>query len=84
MAIETGFSDLNRINRRWKSNHDNLRYLDMTVRILLYNSWKMNKSLIKKGAQKQGRKIGWTLNQNQDKLRQIFISLEKKSVEVFR
>jgi len=29
--IETGFSDLNRINRRWKSNHDNVRYLDMLV-----------------------------------------------------
>jgi hypothetical protein len=36
--IETGFSDLNRINRQWKSNHDNLRYLDMLTRMLLYNS----------------------------------------------
>ena len=44
--IETGFSDLNRINRRWRSNHDNVRYLDMLARFLLYNSWKMNKKLI--------------------------------------
>ena len=39
--IETGFSDLNRINRRWKSNRDNLRFLDMLARMMLYNSWKM-------------------------------------------
>jgi len=44
--IETNFSDLNRINHRWRSSHDNVRYLDMLVRILLYNSWKMNKKLL--------------------------------------
>ena len=77
--IETGFSDLNRINRRWKSNHDNLRYLDMLARMLLYNSWKMNKKLVKKWAKQEGRKKEWTLNQNQDFLTKTFLSLEKKS-----
>ena len=77
--IETGFSDLNRINRRWKSNYDNLRYLDMMARILLYNSWKMNKKQIQNAEKKCGRKKAWTLNQNQDLLTKAFLSLEKKS-----
>jgi len=77
--IETGFSDLNRINRRWKSNHDNLRYFDMLARMLLYNSWKMNKNLIQKAAKKEGRSKAWTLNQNQDLLKKTFLSMEKKS-----
>ena len=53
--IETGFSDLNRINRRWKSNYDNVRYIDMMVRILLYNSWKMNKRLLQNQRKKPER-----------------------------
>jgi len=77
--IETGFSDLNRINRRWKSNHDNVRYLDIMVRMFLYNSWKMNKKLIKKNSKKEGKLREWTLVQNQDYLKQLFLSLEKKS-----
>jgi len=77
--IETGFSDLNRINRRWKSNHDNVRYLDMLARILLYNSWKINKKLIKTNSKKEGKIKEWTLVQNQDYLTQTFLSLEKKS-----
>lgn len=77
--IETGFSDLNRINRRWKSNHDNVRYLDMLVRMLLYNSWKINKKLIKNEGRIQKKIRTWTLNQNQDTLRQIFLLSEKKS-----
>jgi hypothetical protein len=77
--IETGFSDLNRINRRWKSNHDNLRYLDMLARMLLYNSWKMNKTLIQKAVKKEGKIKAWTLNQNQDLLKKTFLSMEKKS-----
>ena len=76
--IETGFSDLNRINRRWKSDHDNVRYLDMLVRMLLYNSWKMNKKLIQKRRKKEGSKKTWTLNQNQDYLKKTFLSMEKK------
>ncbi len=52
--IETGFSDLNRINRRWKSNHDNVRYLDMLARILLFNSWKMIRNLIRIRSKKAG------------------------------
>ena len=77
--IETGFSDLNRINRRWRSNHDNLRYLDLMARMLLYNSWKMNKKQIQNAVKKCGRKKAWTLNQNQDLLAKTFLSLEKKS-----
>ena len=77
--IETGFSDLNRINRRWKSNHDNVRYLDMMVRMLLYNSWKMNKKLLKNVRKKTARSKEWTLNQNNDLLAQFAFSLEKKS-----
>jgi len=77
--IETGFSDLNRVNRRWKSNHDNVRYLDMLARMLLYNSWKINKALIQKTAKKEGRKKAWTLNQNKDSLKKAFLSMEKKS-----
>ena len=80
--IETGFSDLNRINRRWKSNHDNVRYLDMLVRMLLYNSWKMNKKCITTRAKKEGKVKEWSLNQNQDSLVQTFLSLEKKSQRV--
>jgi len=77
--IETGFSDLNRINRRWRSNHDHVRYLDMMVRMLLYNSWKMNRKLIQKPREiTQGIK-SWTLNQNQDSLKEAFLTLEKKS-----
>ncbi len=77
--IETGFSDLNRINRRWKSNHDNVRYLDMLVRMLLYNSWKMNRKLIKTNSKKREKLKAWTLVQNQDYLKQLFLSLERKS-----
>jgi hypothetical protein len=77
--IETGFSDLNRINRRWKSNHDNVRYLDMMVRMLLYNSWKLNKKLIQKPREKNQKIKPWTLFQNQDSLKETFFTLEKKS-----
>lgn len=77
--IETGFSDLNRINRRWRSNRDGVRYLDMLVRMLLYNSWKMNKKLITNQGKKQGNSRTWTLNQNQDCLKLLFFSTYKKS-----
>lgn len=71
--IETGFSDLNRMGRRWKSKHDNTRFLDMLVRMLLYNSWKINKACLKK-CQKQGSKRQkWTLQDNQDVLEEIFL-----------
>ena len=76
--IETGFSDLNRINRRWRSNHDGVRYLDMLARFLLYNSWKMNKKAIKKSNNGSQLSKAWTLNQNQDYLKETFLSLEKK------
>ncbi len=77
--IETGFSDLNRINRRWKSNHDNVRYLDMLARLLLYNSWKMNKKLINNARTRDQKRRKWSLIQNQDYLKQLFLTREKKS-----
>lgn len=71
--IETGFSDLNRMGRRWKSKYDNTRYLDMLVRMLLYNSWKLNRAYLEK-CQKKGHKIQvWTLQDNQDALEEIFL-----------
>ena len=57
-AIETGFSDLNRIARRWKSSHDNSRYLDLLVRMLLYNSWKMNRKLFENYQKKNTKARG--------------------------
>lgn len=80
--IETGFSDLNRINSRWKSNYDSVRYLDMLVRYILYNSWKTNKELIKKGNKNRRRLKNWTLVRNQDYLRDAFLLSQKKSQEV--
>ena len=76
--IETGFSDLNRINRQWKSNYDNLRCMDMLARMLLYNSWKMNKKLIQISSGNHGKRASWTLIQNQDFLMETFLSKEKK------
>lgn len=71
--IETGFSDLNRMGRRWKSKYDNTRYLDMLVRMLLYNSWKINKAWLKK-CRKNGKKCQkWTLQDNQDALVELFL-----------
>jgi len=72
--IETGFSDLNRINRRWKSNYDNVRYLDMLARMLLYNSWKLNRALIKKHYEKKDKFKEWSLIQNQDCLAHRILS----------
>lgn len=80
--IETGFSDLNRINRRWKSNHDGVRYLDMLARMLLYNSWKVNRTFLDNQPKKGSRVKTWTLHQNQDYLKETFLSMEKKSREV--
>ena len=80
--IETGFSDLNRINRRWKSNNDGVRYIDMMARMLLYNSWKINKNIIQKKGLQAARTKTWTLNRNQDNLKEAFLSLEKKSCGV--
>ena len=77
--IETGFSDLNRINRRWKSNLDNVRYLDILVRMLLYNSWKINKKLLTFRYKKEGKIKTWTLAQNQDFLTETFLISQKKS-----
>ena len=77
--IETGFSDLNRINRRWKSNYDSIRYLDMLARMLLYNSWKINKKLVQTKNREKGKRIDLTLTQNQDFLKGLFLSLEIKS-----
>ena len=72
--IETGFSDLNRINRRWKSNYDNVRYLDMLARMLLYNSWKMNRKRLQKSRKPGSKKRAWTLNRNKDMLISYYLS----------
>ncbi|MHA1294108.1 MAG: transposase [Promethearchaeota archaeon] len=71
--IETGFSDLNRMGRRWKSKYDNTRYLDMLVRMLLYNSWKINKAWLKKCSKKGKNRQKWTLQDNQDALVDLFL-----------
>jgi len=71
--IETGFSDLNRMGRRWKSKYDNTRYLDMLVRMLLYNSWKINKAWLKKYRRKGKKRQKWTLQDNQDALVELFL-----------
>ncbi len=71
--IETGFSDLNRINRRWKSSLDNVRYFDMLARMVLYNSWKTNKQQLKKMKILQQKRIQWSLNQNQDLLKSALL-----------
>ena len=72
--IETGFSDLNRMGRRWKSKYDNTRYLDMLVRMLLYNSWKINGKHLDKYRKNRGRFIEWTLQDNQDVLVERFFT----------
>lgn len=71
--IETGFSDLNRMGHRWKSKYDNTRYLDMLVRMLLYNSWKINKAYLQKLNKKAGKTQKWTLQSNQDALEELFL-----------
>jgi len=73
-CIETGFSDLNRMGRRWKSKYDNTRYLDMLVRMLLYNSWKINKLWLKKYRKKENKSYKWTLQDNQDALLDLFLA----------
>ena len=73
LFIETGFSDLNKMGRRWKSKHDNTRYLDMLVRMLLYNSWKINKAWLKKCSKKGKKRQKWTLQDNQDALVDLFL-----------
>jgi len=51
----------------------------MLVRMLLYNSWKMNRKLIKNTGMKDGKSKKWTRIQNQDYLKQLFFKYEKKS-----
>ncbi len=80
--IETGFSDLNRINRRWKSSHDGARYLDLLVRMLLYNAWKTNKKLLNKNQKLSQKSAAWTLTQNQQYLEGAFLLLVKKSQSI--
>lgn len=70
--IETGFSDLNRMGHRWKSKYGNTRYLDMLVRMLLYNSWKINRAYLEKCQIKGYKPQAWTLRDNQDALEEIF------------
>ncbi len=71
--IETGFSDLNRMGRRWKSRFDNTRYLDMMTRMLLYNSWKINRTYLNKREKNAAKRDRWTLQMNQDSLEAVFM-----------
>ena len=73
--IETGFSDLNRMGRRWKSKYDNTRYLDLLVRMLLYNSWKINRAWLEKHQKKGKKRHDWTLQDNQDLLVEKFLAV---------
>lgn len=76
--IETGFSDLNRMGRRWKSKYDNTRYLDLLVRMLLYNSWKINKTYLEKWHKKTQKSQKWTLQDNQDALVELLLESSQK------
>ena len=80
--IETGFSDLNRMGRRWKSKYDNTRYLDLFVRMLLYNSWKINGAWLKKIRKNGMKSHGWTLQDNQDALIDLFFEMWRKSIPI--
>lgn len=73
--VETGFSDLNRMGRRWKSRYDNTRYLDLLVRMLLYNSWKINGAYLQKCRNPEGKPHKWTLQSNQDALEELFLEV---------
>jgi len=77
--IETGFSDLNRMGKRWKSKYDNTRYLDLLVRMLLYNSWKINGAWFKKNQKNKKKSFEWMLQDNQDALVDILFASWKKS-----
>ena len=80
--IETAFSDINRMGCRWKSRYDDVRYLDVMVRLFLYNSWKINRALLKTYQKKQWKSRAWSLFQNQDYLEKAFLQSEKKLEEV--
>ena len=80
--IETGFSDLNRMGHRWKSKYDNTRYLDMLVRMLLYNSWKINRAWLKKNRKNGIKSHEWTLQDNQDALVDQFFEPWRKSMPI--
>jgi len=82
--IDTSFSDLNRIARRWKSKYDNVRYLDVLMRMLLYNSWKIHRTILKKNRSIKHKTHLWKLVQNQELLVNTFLSSEKKSIETSR
>jgi len=67
------------MERRWKSTHNNPRYLDLLARMLLYNSWKINGSYFKKYQKKGIKSFEWTLQDNQDALTELFMRLDRKS-----
>jgi hypothetical protein len=78
--IEAGFRDLNKFGPRWRSKHDNVRYLDMLARMLLYNSWKANRALLKKCKKKIFTSRDWTQIENQNLLAWQFLEIEKKLI----
>ena len=71
--LETGFSDLNRMGHRWKSKYDNTRYLDLLVRMLLYNSWKINRAFLENCSIARKKRQEWTLQDNRDALEELFL-----------
>lgn len=77
--IETGFSDLNRMGKRWKSKYDSTRYLDLLVRMLLYNSWKINGAWLKKNRKNGKKSLEWMLQDNQDTLVDMLFASWRKS-----
>jgi len=75
--IETGFSNLNRIKHRWRSRHDNIKYLDRLAWTLIYNLWKINKKHLEIAARKENIQSNLTFFQNQDYLNQSFLMMKK-------
>jgi len=73
--IEAGFRDLNKFGPRWRSRYDNVRYLDMLARMLLYNSWKVNRALLKKHKKNILKSRDWTQIENQGLLVRQFLEI---------
>ena len=59
-----------------------MRFFDILARLLLYNSWKINRKLIEMNGKKEGKRKEWTLVQNQDYLKELLLLSEKKSLGV--
>ena len=76
--IETGISDINRIAPSWKSSHDNVRYIDLLMRMVIYNEWKAIRVLAKKSGEKRYKSRPWKLAHAQSLLSSLILSWDKK------